>query len=155
MQPLETTQFDLQFAVPLSPWWLLLLLPLAGLTAYGLYRRQMKGLSKRNATGLILLRAVLFCGLVFIAFRPSFVLRKILTFPGRFVFLVDNSLSMTAKDNAMPDTEALWLSRELDAERDQGDAYHGLADKLSSIESSIRHFQREQADADRTKDEFW
>ena len=115
----------------------------------------MKGLSKQNAAGLILLRIVLFCGLVFIAFRPSFVLRKILTFPGRFVFLVDNSLSMTAKDNAMPDTEALWLSRELDAERDQGDAYHGLADKLSSIESAIRIFQREQADADRTKDEFW
>jgi hypothetical protein len=155
LQPLEKTQFDLQFAVPLSPWWLLLLLPLAGLTAYGLYRRQMKGVAKQNAAGLILLRVVLFCGLVFIAFRPSFILRKILIYPGRVVFLVDNSLSMTAKDNAMPDTEALWLSRELISERNQGDAYHSLADKLSSIESAIRIFQREQAEADRTKDEFW
>lgn len=155
MQPLETTQFDLQFAVPLSPWWLFLLLPLAGLTAYGLYRRQMKGIAKKSAAGLILLRVLLFCGLVFIAFRPSFILRKILTYPGRVVFLVDNSLSMTAKDNAMPATEALWLSRKLEIERSQGDAYHALADKLESIESAIRRFQREQAGADRTKDEFW
>ena len=31
MNPIQSTQFELQFASPLAPWWLWLLLPLAGL----------------------------------------------------------------------------------------------------------------------------
>lgn len=156
MQPLRTTELGLQFAAPLSPWWLLLLLPVAIAAGVLLYRGQCRELSRLQAAGLILLRCLLLAGLVFLAFRPSLLWRTILTFPGRIVLLLDDSESMNANDTGLPATEALRWQRLL-----HGTAggvpqpAHDLALELAGVDAQLRGFERSTRGADRTADRFW
>jgi hypothetical protein len=156
VKPVETTEFGLQFAVQLSPWWLLLFVPLVAALAWLLYRVQFRGIPRWSTWSLVLLRALFLVGIVFLAFRPSAVLRKILTYPGRIVFVFDDSESMAAKDSGMSDEESLRLARELEPkEREQGERYHELAERLSDIEDVVRKFEVFQRGMDRGKDVFW
>lgn len=140
----------------LSPWWLLLLVPLVASLGYLLYRAQLKGIPRWSAVSLVVVRAVILGGLVFLAFRPSAVLRKILTSPGRIIFVLDNSESMATKDSGMTDEDALRLARELaPKEREQGERYHQLAEVLSGLEDRIRKFEAFQRGMDRGGDAFW
>ena len=156
MQPIQTTQLDLQFAVQLSPWWLLLLVPLVAAVAYYLYRLQIKGISRGNSLGLMGLRIVLLAGIVFLAFRPSLILRRIFTYPSRIIAVLDDSESMSVRDTGRSDEDALRLSRELAGDqRDQGATYHQLAELLSSAEARLRQFEILQRGMKRDQDAFW
>lgn len=156
MQPLRTTELALQFAAPLSPWWLLLLLPLVTVLGVWLYRCQWQELSRSQATGLVLLRCLLLAGLVFIAFRPSLLWRTILTFPGRIVLLLDDSESMQANDTGLTEGEALRQARLRRGV--SGGALqpgHDLAQQMTAIDERLRTFERFARTADRAADRFW
>ena len=156
MSPIETTQFALQFTAPWSPWWLLPAIPIVTVLGWLLYRTQTKDVSKENAGGLTFLRLVLLIGLVFLAFRPSFILSRILTYPGRIIFVVDNSESMAARDSSLTDVEALRIKRQM-ANRPsrQSDQYHRLASLLLQTETTLRKFERFQRNIERSEDRFW
>ncbi len=146
----------LQFAAPLSPLWLLALVPLVVLAGLWLYRGQWKDVSRWQAAGIMILRCTLLAGLVFIAFRPSLLRRIVLTFPGRIVLLLDDSESMTAGDTGLSDTEALRWARSVEG----GDAgrnppCHELAQLLAQAGERLRRFQVYAQKADRTRDRFW
>jgi len=156
VKPIETTEFGLQFAGQLSPWWLLLLVPLVALLGYLLYRMQLRGIPRSSAVSLVVVRTLILGGLVFLAFRPSAVLRKILTYPGRVLFVLDNSESMATKDSGLTDADALRLARQLaPKEREQGERYHQLAEVLSDLEDRVRKFEMFQREVDRGGDVFW
>lgn len=156
MQPVRTTEWLLQFAAPLSPWWLLVLLPLAVAAGVAFYRRQWRDLSRLQTTGLVLLRCVLLAGLVFLAFRPDLLRRTILTFPGRIVLLLDDSESMTANDTGLSDAEALRQARLLHGTAGgTAQPAHDLAQVLATADDRLRAFERFARGADRTTDRFW
>jgi len=156
MRPREAAEWSLQFGSHISPWWLVLLIPLGALACYQLYRNQFKGLAWSSVTGLVLLRMVLVGGVLALAFRPSLVHRRTTTYPGRIVFLVDDSESMAAKDNRLSDEEALRLSRGLrPLSADQAEAYHALAETLFAVEARVRKFEAFARTADRSQEAFW
>lgn len=156
MQPIRTTELALQFAARLSPWWLLLAIPLVAAIAWLLYANQRRGLARPHALGLSCLRIAVLAAMVFLAFRPSLIWREILTFPARIVLLVDDSASMTARDDRLDGAEAarvartLWGSIEGAAERATE-----LADQLVAAEIEVRGFQSLSRTADRNRDAFW
>jgi len=155
VRPTETIEYALRFAVPLSPWWLVVLLPLAAATGWALYRIQFRSVARKHAAALLGLRIGLMMFLVFLAFRPSLVRRKVLTYDGRILLVWDDSESMGAKDNAIADAEALRLRRALSGGSAEGAAYHQLARTLLAVETEIRRFQRFSRTTDRTQDVFW
>ncbi len=156
MQPIRTTELELLFAAALSPGWLLLFLPLALAAGWFLYRAQGRALARLHAVGLLVLRGVLLAGLVFLAFRPSLLWRRILTYPGRVVLLLDDSQSMSARDTRLGDAEALRWHRALyDTRGDVAQTCHEIAGRLAEAQERLRLFQRHAQGADRTQDRFW
>ncbi|MBM4149380.1 MAG: hypothetical protein FJ224_10090, partial [Lentisphaerae bacterium] len=79
MQPLRTTEYALRFASAISPWWLLLALPIVLALGVGLYRRQSRGIASGHRWGLTALRTTILLAVVVLAFRPSLVRRNIAT----------------------------------------------------------------------------
>ena len=103
MRPSETIEYSLRFAAAASPWWLALLLPLAAAAGWALYRAQFRSVARPHAAVLAGLRMALLAGLVFLAFRPSLVRRRVLTYEGRVLLVVDDSESMATPDNRLGD----------------------------------------------------
>ncbi len=156
MQPTQETQLDLLFGVSISPWWLLLLLPLAAAAGWALYRAQFRDVSRRSSAVLLGVRIALLAGVVFLAFRPSLIYRRVLTYPGRVMLVVDDTMSMAARDTAMSDAEALRVSRGLgNRTDDQAETYYRLAAILTDIQARLRTFQDFARGADRESDRFW
>ena len=63
--------------------------------------------------------------------------------PGRVLFVVDDSESMTTPENALADEEALRLGRLIrGSSGGQGETWHDLAETLSSVEARLRAFER-------------
>jgi hypothetical protein len=146
----------LHFAAPLSPWWLLLCLPLAVAASVWFYRRQWRELSRAQAAGLVLLRSLLVAGVVFLAFRPSLLWRTILTFPSRLVLLLDDSESMTARDTGLTGPEALRRARLLSGTAGEAAApVHDLARRVEAIADGLWRYERFVRAADRTAERFW
>ncbi len=144
----------LQFAGTLSPWWLLVVLPLAVIAGLWLYRGQWKDVPRWQAAGIMILRCALLAGLVFIAFRPNLLLRHILTFTGRVVLLLDDSESMMASDSGLTEAEALRWARSVER-GGQNPPCHELARTLAGAVEQVRRFQVFAQGADRTGDRFW
>ncbi|MCX5660343.1 MAG: hypothetical protein NTW19_11560 [Planctomycetota bacterium] len=156
VSPREESRFLVQFTAAASPWWLLLLVPLAALLAWALYRRDWPALTRRSVVGLTLLRALLLVGLIVLAFRPNLVHRRTLTYPGRVAIVTDDSRSMTAHDDRLPDAEALRLARSLGlAPADQTAPYHAMADLAFALVAQLRDYERYARSADRASDAFW
>ena len=156
MKPHQNIELALQFASWLSPWWLLLCIPLVCLAAWWLYRNQFRVIARGHAMALVALRLLLLAALVFVAFRPSLIFRRVLTYPGRIALLLDDSESMTARDSALSDEEALRLSRAVSTEApSQEAAFHRLAAFSSRISHLLRRFQTFSQGADRRRNEFW
>lgn len=157
MKPKLTTEIDLRFSAPVSPWWLLLLIPLVLAVAWHLYRSQLRSVDRASRAVLMALRLALLGLIVLVAFRPSLIYRKILTYSGRILFVVDDSESMTAKDSGLSDEEAVHLARRLEARSErpeQGEACYALAETLAELESLVRRFEIFARSADRD-DSFW
>ncbi len=131
-----------------------MLLAVAG--ALWLYRDQCQGLSFWQQSGLKALRVMILLVLIFIAFKPSLILRRILTYPGRILMVLDDSASMTARDTALSDAEALFLARRL-GKLSVGpeSAPDTLAQNLNEAIASLRAFEIYSRSADRKKDNFW
>ena len=159
MTPRETTDLALQFTASASPWWLVLLVPAAVGVGWLLYRVDLPGLGRAQSIGLVGLRCLLLAGLVLLAFRPNLIHRRTLTYPGRVVFVVDDSLSMTTPDPQTPAAVALRLARSLDPTSPEADAPPEplcvMAGQLEEVVRRLRAFQRDARDADRSLDAFW
>jgi len=159
MTPREKTEIVVQFMAAASPWWLLLLVPAAVAAGWLLYRVDLPGLSRAATMGLVTLRCLLLALLVFLAFRPNLIHRRTLTYPGRVVFVADNSLSMTARDTGASNAEALRVARSLGRfKSDSQTAAEPLvrmADGLDTAIGQLRRFQRFARGADRSQNAFW
>ena len=117
MSPLETTQIALEFAGPAAPGWLFLLIPAAVAIAWSLYRIQFKDVGRFSRTSLFIIRCLILAGILFLIFRPVIVSRKVLTYPGRILMVIDDSESMAAVDNRLPSKDALYIARRLDPDK--------------------------------------
>ncbi|MCZ7649475.1 MAG: hypothetical protein M5U26_30160 [Planctomycetota bacterium] len=156
MEPTPATQWEVQFAAPLSPWWLLALLPLAGWLAWRLYRAQARAVEPPHGRLLGALRAALLLAVVALAFRPSLIRRTVLDYPGRVVVVVDDSESMTARDTSDPDSTALFRYRRVfGAGEEQQEAFHRLAESLARAEALLRRFERFARRTARTEEAYW
>lgn len=155
MEPIRKTRIAIQFASQLSPWWLLVLVPVVLLLAWRLYRNQWRDISRRHALCLLGLRCVLLAAVVILIFRPSLILREILTYPGRVLLVIDDSDSMIARDPGYSDVEALRLARWLGRAGEPPAPAHELADVVADLESRMRRFGAWSLKADRSRDAFW
>lgn len=156
MEPQRTTELAIQFAAQVSAWWLLPALVVAVVVVRAVMAREMASVSRVNAWGLFLVRALAVLLLVVLAFRPSVVLREILTYVGRVVVLVDDSMSMAATDPGMRPLDALDIARALDAPTQaDSDSLHAAAGRLLDAETVLRRFQAYSRGADRGADAFW
>jgi hypothetical protein len=155
LKPLESIEYSLRFAAGLSPWWLLLFLPLAAGAGWALYRVQFRNVRRPHAAALLALRIALLLLLVFVAFRPSLVRRRVLTYNGRVLLVVDDSESMAARDNTMPPAEALRVARRLRPQLAADAPFHRLADLLHAAEAEVAAFRRRTRALDRARDAFW
>ncbi|MFP4027401.1 MAG: hypothetical protein ACLFWL_06385 [Candidatus Brocadiia bacterium] len=155
MQARETTQFVLRFTGPFSPLWLVVALPiLLGLGWY-LYKKQVEGVGRGTAAGLLAIRGVLVAGLLVLLFRPNLVHRRVLEYPGRILVAVDDSESISTSDNAMDIGEALYLARSVSGVEERGALYHQGASLIGQAVIRLKKFERYSAEADRNKDAFW
>ena len=104
---------DLTFDTPVSAWWLLPALTLAGAAAFWVYRRRSSGIQPRwRRQLLIVLRALSLILLLALLFRPSLKVSTHLPRKSRIALLVDGSQSMTlAHDSDRSRWEAAlgWL----------------------------------------------
>ena len=156
MSPLETTQIALQFAGPAAPGWLFLLIPAAAAIAWSLYRTQFRDVGRFSRTSLLIIRCLILAGILFLIFRPVIVSRKVLTYPGRILMVIDDSESMAAADNRLPSKDALYIARRLDPDKANIQAeYHQVGDLLRRTVHITRTFQSFSRRAERSADAFW
>ena len=157
MNAQETTDLALRFTADLSPWWLLLLLPIVGLIVWRLYRSEWHAITgKRHRHILLAMRLVLVLLVVLLAFRPDLIQRQVLTYPGRTLVVIDDSASMPAADTALPVAEALALSRTIDPPATEEAApLFAAAGQLKQARQRLMAFERFSRDADRSEDAYW
>lgn len=151
MDPLRDTEFSLRFAAQASPWWLVLLVPAALALAWYLGRGRYDGVTRSQARILLGLRLVVILVLVVLLFRPSLVLREILTWPGRVVVLVDDSASMGVADTRLDAGEALALGRSLGLSRTPAPLAEAALTLSHAADGLHRLSRIDPADEDR----FW
>ncbi len=156
MTPVRSSAILMRFASQLSPWWLLVIVPAVCAAGWALSRKERQAIGRLPGMSLSAFRGIMLAALVLLAFRPSLVLREQLTYPGRLIFLLDNSESMTARDTAMPEADALQLHRRL-----RGDVEgvpQPFFDRARQVEATVAHLRRFEAvsqRADRRQDSFW
>lgn len=156
MQVQQTIEWSVKFAGLVSPWWMLPAMLLAVAVALGLYRQQGQGLPRWQLSGLKALRVVILLALIFVAFKPSLIMRRILTYPGRILMVLDDSASMTAHDTALSDAGALRLARRLGMlAASPASAPDALAQNLNETITALRAFEIFSRTADRKQDHFW
>jgi len=156
MKPIRTSEFLLQFASQASPLWLLPAVPGAIALAWWLYGKERRAASGASAILLPVFRCALVAVLVFLAFRPSLIWRRITAWPGRVILLADDSESMAARDTTMPLDEAALLYRQVRGEI-AGAAQHfqEMAADMRTLVRLVHRFQALSAEGDRRQDEFW
>jgi len=146
----------MRFAAAWSAWWLVPLLPVAVLLAVLLYVRQSRAAARGHAWGLTALRAFVLAAAITLAFRPSLVRRDIATYPGRLLLVLDDSASMGIPDPALPEADALRVSRQaLDRLAGRPAPAADLREEIVAIESALIRFERLNRGADRSRDAFW
>jgi len=156
MTPIRTTQLLIRFAAQASPWWLALLVPGVCLAGWLLARKERRAIARLPGHALTACRLLLLAVLALLAFRPSLVLREQLTFPGRILLLLDNSESMTARDTAMPEAEALSMFRHLRGPVENAEQpFFDRAGELVAAVHRLRRFESVSREADRRRDAFW
>jgi len=156
MEPIETTQHALEFAGPAAPGWLLALIPAALIIVWSLYRYQFKDIGRFPRTGLLVLRCLTVAGILFLVFRPIIVFRRVLTYPGRILMVIDDSESMSTADNRLSPRDALYVARRLDTKKaDVRAEYHKMAELLRLSVNAVKRFQEYSRKADRRLDAFW
>lgn len=158
MNPEQAIDFALKFTGPISPWWLLLLLPVALGAAWTMYRRELPVVERPHRIPLLLLRLTMLAIVVLLVFQPQLVRRLTLTYSGRTVFVLDDSRSMAARDSRLSDAAALRLARSLqpgEVDAEAADPLVVLIGHLETARAELRAFQRYAADADRERDAFW
>jgi hypothetical protein len=156
VQVQQAVEWSVKFAGLVSSWWMLPIMLLLALLAGFLYRNQCKGLPGWQKLGLIALRIGILLALVFLAFKPSLIFRRILTYPGRIVMILDDSASMTTRDAAMPDAEALRLARRLgQLPAGPESTLDAMAQNLMGTIATLRTFEGIARTVDRSQDAFW
>lgn len=155
MSPREQVRLTLEFAARWSPWWLLLLVPLSLTAVWLVYRERPGTVARAQMAGLLALRLGLVACLVVLAFRPTLGCRRIVTWPGRIVVLLDDSESMSVPDSGMSDTEALMLARQLGRPLEGASHCYSLAATVRKLAGDVEAFRSFSARADRQTDAFW
>jgi hypothetical protein len=156
MTPLRTFSVALKFAAQASPWWLVVLLPAAGLAAAALYRKELAEMKRRHAAGLLACRVLLLALVLTLAFRPSFVLRETLTYPGRIVIVADDSGSMSVPDPGADDAEGARVARNLRLVQPGAlPPLHLAAERLFELEAVARRFERSVAGMEAASNAYW
>ncbi|MFO7872003.1 MAG: hypothetical protein R6V03_11315 [Kiritimatiellia bacterium] len=156
MRPIRATEIDLQYASEISPWWLLLVIPAVLVLAWSLYGKERGVLSGLNAVLLPALRYLILAGIAFLAFRPSLILREILTYPGRVLLVMDDSESMSVNDTGLDEHEAVRLYRRLRGPVEGvPQPLADLAETVRGVEMRLRRYQPLSRTGDRKKDSFW
>lgn len=156
MTPEQSTSFVLRFGAALSPWWLLLAIPLVAVAAWGLYRAEWPQVDRRHRLPLLALRVALVTLAVLLVFQPSLVHQRTLTYPGRELLVVDDSPSMAVHDSRLTDAEALAIGRRLaDASEAEAAPMFAAGREVLTIQRELIAFARYAASADRDSDAFW
>jgi len=157
MTPEQSTSFAMRFGATLSPWWLLLALPLVALAAWWLYRAEWPQVDRRHRLPLLALRLALVMLAVLLLFRPSLVHQRTLTYPGREVLVVDDSPSMAVHDSRLTDAEALAIGRRLGDDPDDAEdaPMFAAGREILTIQQTLITFARDAVSADRDSDAFW
>ncbi len=156
MKVQQTVEWSVKFAGLVSPWWMLPAMLLAVAAVLWFYRNQCQGLPLWQQAGLKALRVIILLALIFIAFKPSLIFRRILTYPGRILMVLDDSASMTAHDTALTDAEALCVSRRLGTLSSSPESIPDtLAQNLNETIAALRAFERYSRSADRKQNAFW
>lgn len=155
MSPTMATELLVRFNAPLSAWWLVLILPAAAILTWLLYRVDHPGLSRGSKFGLSMTRVCIMLTLLTLAFRPDLVWRRTLRYPGRVVVLVDDSASMSARDDRMTADEALRLARAIDPALGRDAPAHQAALTVREIARLLSEFERDTRGLDRAADAYW
>jgi len=152
----ETTNLALRFTSAVSPWWLVVVIPLGGAVVWWIYRRELREIDRQHRLALLALRLALVLTLILLAFRPNLVSERVITFPGRTLFVVDDSPSMSARDDRMSDAEALAIARQLGGPIDE-DASPAFAaqQQVLAMQRELLEYHRYASGADRDSDAFW
>lgn len=152
----ETTNLLIRFTADVSPWWLALVLPLACALVWLLYRLELRQMDRRHRGPLLGLRLALAVLIVLMIFRPDLVHERTLTYPGRTMFVVDDSPSMAARDNRMTDAQALHTARTLDGQtQDDTAPLFALIHQVYAVQRELGDYERFSRGAERSRDEFW
>lgn len=155
-QPIRTTEWLVEYASPWSAWWLLLLVPILIVAGYRLYMMPYKGVKRSQVLALAVLRVAILVLLCCLIFRPSLHHRTEDRYPGRFLFVVDDSRSMTTTDIHMPVPEALRIHRSLsETSEGQPQAFHDMAELLWQAEDVLRSFETAARDLDPEEEAYW
>jgi len=156
MQVQQTIEWSLLFAGPVSAWWMAPAMLAAAAAVFLFYRGQYASLPAWGKAGLVGLRIAVLLALLFVAFKPSLIVRRILTYPGRILMLVDDSASMTARDTFLPDAAALRTARRVGRLPAGPDSVpDAMAQNMDQVIAALREFERYSRGADRTQDAFW
>lgn len=156
MDPLQKVEFAVSFAASLSAWWLLLAVPVVTGLAALFYIRQSRDVARGHAIGLTILRVLIMLAVLFLAFRPSLIRRVTSTYPGRLLFVLDDSGSMGVPDPALPDRDAARLARKarnLPAGREA--PMDNLREDVLTVERWLTRFEQFGRSTDRNQDAFW
>lgn len=137
-----------------SPWWLLLCIPAACLLMFWLYHRQVKTLRRSHRLILLSLRLVTVALAVFLLFRPRLQLERLTEYGGRFLMLVDNSLSMGIRDLAAQPERAAGYARRTGLLKD-GSTLHEAQLKTDELRWHVRGLRELQQGAFQENDRYW
>lgn len=156
MSPLESTRWTVEFAAAASPWWLVLILPLAAWVFWRAYRFQLARKRRGIRITLAAIRLLLVIAVLLLLFKPALREIRTLTFPARILYVVDDSQSMSVADTRMAGPAALYLHRQLHgAGQGELDVYHRLRTIAMTQARAVRRFASFTRTVDRRQDAFW
>ncbi len=137
-----------------SPWWLLLCIPAACLLMFWLYQRQVVTLRRSHRLILLSLRLVTVALVVFLLFRPRLQLERLTEYGGRFLMVVDNSLSMGIRDLAIQPERAAGYARRTGLLKDAS-PFHEAQLKIDELRRHVRGLLELQQGAFQENDRYW
>lgn len=137
-----------------SPYWLLLCIPAACLVMAWLYGRQVGILRRRHRLALLILRLVTVALAVFLLFRPRLQIERLTEYGGRFLLLVDNSLSMGVRDMAGQAERMAGYARRTGLLKD-ANALQDAQLKTDELRRHVRGLLDLQQGAFQEADRYW
>ena len=156
MSPLEFTDWRLAFESPVSPWWLVLILPALTWLVWRTYRSELAEQPRWVRFTLRSMRIGLVLAVAVLLLRPALYLTRTWVYPARVLYVIDDSQSMSVKDSRLPGPAALYVHRQLqDPGASELDTFHRLREIAADRARAIRRFAAFTRTVDRRQDAFW